>query len=178
MAKKNKKFKIEKQLNSKLKGFDFSDFETYGVRGIDIYRYAMIQFEKEHKSPKEMKLLSEIRFIENRMLERELNQKADELLLKELYDELEDIKGFNKDKKQWLIKAIEDEFNDYLESNDERYTDYKDLTSFYKFRKDAISNRASKVGRTYEQAVELFDAYFEKIADEDIIENTRTSEHE
>ena len=182
MAKKDKykrKYKSnEKQLSARLKGFDFSDFDAYGVSGIDVFRYGMINIKKEHKSPKEVKILSQIILVENRMMERELNQYADELLLEKLYKELKGIKGFTKEKEQKLIKAIEREFNDFIE--DERYdeTVRSDLSMFYKVRRDAISNQATYVGITYEKAVEIFDKYLEDMEQSSVLENTRTSEHE
>lgn len=182
MAKKNnkkRKYKSnEKQLSARLKGFDFSDLDAYGVTGIDVFRYGMINIKKEHASPRVVKLQSQIMLVENRMLERELEQRADELLLEQLYKELKDIKGFTKEKEQKLIKQLEDEFE--LFNNDESLDENirYDLTSFYKLRYDAIYNKATYSGITYEQAVEIFDAYMEKMANQDVLENTRTSEHE
>lgn len=177
--KNKRKYKSnEKQLNARLKGFDFSDFETYGVRGIDVYRYGMIQLEKEHKSPKEMKILSSIRLVENRMYERELDNMADEMLLDKLYSELENIKGFTKDKQEQLIELIKHEFELFIEDEKLDEDVKNDLTMFYELRRDAITNRASKFGRIYEQAIELFDNYLEDMEQSSVLENTRTSEHE
>ena len=182
MAKRNKykrKYKSnEKQVGARLKGFDFSDYDAYGVTGIDVFRYGMINIKKEHASPREVKLQSKIILVENRMMERELDQLADELLLEKLYKELKEVKGFTKEKEQKLIKSIEKELYDFLE--DERYSEdvRNDLNQFYTIRRDAISNKASYVGITYEKAIEIFDKYLEDMEQQDVLENTRTSEHE
>lgn len=182
MAKKNKykrKYKSnEKQVGARLKGFDFSDYDAYGVTGIDVFRYGMINIKKEHASPQEVKIQSKIILVENRMMERELDQMADELLLKKLYNDLKQVKGFTKEKRDKLIKSIEKELNDFM--NDKRYSEdvRMDLNQFYTIRRDAISNKAFYVGRTYEQAIEIFDKYMEEMEQNSVLENTRTSEHE
>ena len=182
MAKKNnkkRKFKSnEKQLGARLKGFDFSDYDAYGVTGIDVFRYGMMNIKKEHASPQEVKILSKIILVENRMLERELNQQADELLLEKLYNELKNIKGFSRDKEQKLIKAIEKEFNSFIEN--EKYDEdvRMDLNQFYTIKRDSIEVQAMYVGITYEKAVEVFDKYLEDMEQNSVLENTSTSEHE
>ena len=173
------KFKSnEKQLGARLKGFDFSDYDAYGVTGIDVFRYGMMNIKKEHASPQEVKILSKIILVENRMLERELNQQADELLLEKLYNELKDIKGFSRDKEQKLIKAIEKEFNSFIEN--EKYDEdvRMDLNQFYTIKRDSIEVQAMYVGITYEKAVEVFDKYLEDMEQNSVLENTSTSEHE
>lgn len=174
-----RKFKSnEKQLSARLKGFDFSDYDAYGVTGVDVFRYGMINIKKEHASPKEVKLQSKIILVENRMMERELDQLADELLLDKLYKELESIKGFTKEKEQKLIKAIEKEFNSFM--NDERFSeDIKmDLNQFYNIKRDSITIQARYVGITYEKAVEIFDKYLEDMEQQSVLENTESSEQE
>ena len=176
MAKKKKYYKSnEKQVGARLTGFDFSDFDAHGVKGIDVFRYGMMNIKKEHASPKEVKLLSKIILVENRMAERELNQMADELLLKKLYEQLEDIKGFTIEKQEKLIKLLQKEFDVFIEDN--KYEDC-DLSDFYTIKRDAITIHASKFDRTYEQAVELFDKYHEDMEQQSVLENTRTIEHE
>ena len=65
MTKNNKNKRIErtneKRLSARVKGFDFSDFETYGVSGINVFRFGLLNLENEKKSNplalKKMKLL-------------------------------------------------------------------------------------------------------------------------
>lgn len=182
MAKKKeykRKFKSnEKQISARLKGFDFSDYNAYGVTGIDVFRYGMMNIKKDKASPQKVKLLSKINLIENRMIERELDNQADELLLEKLYQELEDIDGFTSEKQEQLIDAIEKEFNEFI--NDEKYDEdiRNDLSEFYSLKRSEISNRALKFGKTYDQAVELFDKYLADMEQKDVLENTKTTEHD
>lgn len=168
----------EKQLSARLKGFDFTDYDAYGVTGIDVFRYGMINIKKEHASPKEVKLKSQIMLVENRMLERELNQMADELLLKKLYEQLKDIKGFTIEKQEKLIELIQSEFDAFIEDKKLDEDVRMDLNQFYTIKRDAITIQASKFGRTYEQAIELFEKYLEDMEQNSVLENTRSSEHE
>lgn len=180
MAKNNKNKRIqranEKQVGARLKGFDFSDFETHGVSGIDVFRFGMINLEKEKESNplalKKIKLLSEIRFVENRMHERALSQLADELLLEKLNDDLAKIQGFSDEKRTKLIKAIEQIYYEFIddESLDEdiRY----DISQFYELRRADIDILAMKVGISYEDACSVFDDYLDEINEQTVIDDT------
>jgi len=182
MAKKKKEKELkkrhEKQINIRLFGADLSNYQASGVKPKDVFRSGLYDENRKKKSPKEIELLSQIYLVNNRIMDNQLKIRADKLLLKELQKELKEIKGFSATKRQWLLSKIEDEFNDFME--DERYSEdiRYDLKQFYSIKRSEITNRASKVGRTYEQAIELYDEYLEELEQLSVLENTRTSEHE
>ena len=185
MTKNNKNKRIErtneKRLSARVKGFDFSDFETYGVTGINVFRFGLLNLEKDKKSNplalKKMKLLSEIKFVEDRMNERKLDQLADELLLEKLNEDLANITGFSKEKRNKLIKAIEKIYYEFIndESIDEsiRY----DISQFYELKRDDIDIYSMKIaGIRYEDAIIIFDEYLDEINEQTIVDDTIINE--
>lgn len=180
MAKKNQKKRIErfneKRLSVRLKGFDFSDFETYGVKGVDVFRYGMINLEKDkEKNPlalEKIKLLSEIKLVEDRMHERHLSQIADELLLEKLNEKLENIQGFSDAKRIQLITKIEKLYNAFIEDESLDESIKYDIEQFYEQNRSDIDMYAMKVGIRYEDAIVIFDEYLDSINEESIIDDT------
>lgn len=180
MAKKNQKKRIErfneKRLSVRLKGFDFSDFETYGVKGVDVFRYGMINLEKDkEKNPlalEKIKLLSEIKLVEDRMHERHLSQIADELLLEKLNEKLENIQGFSDAKRIQLITKIEKLYNAFIEDESLDESIKYDIEQFYEHNRSDIDIYAMKVGIRYEDAIVIFDEYLDSINEESIIDDT------
>lgn len=175
---KKLKTRNEKQVNLRLFGSDLSSFQACGTNPKDVFRCGLYGENRKKKSKEEIELLSKIFLVNNRIIDNQLKVDADKLLLKELEKQYREFKGFSADKKHWLLSKIEDEFNDFIE--DERYDEdvRMDLNQFYSIRRDAITNNATRVGRTYEQAIELFDEYLEEMEQQSILENTRTKEHE
>ena len=182
MAKKKKekemKTRHEKQVNIRLFGADLSSFQACGTNPKDVFRCGLYDENRKKQSQREIELKSQIFLVNNRIIDNQLRIQADMLLLKELQKELQEVKGFSAEKRHWLISNIEKELNDFIE--DERYDEdvRNDLNMFYSVRRDAISLKAIKVGKTYEQAVEIFDKYLAEIEQSSVLENTRTSEHE
>ena len=184
MTKNNKNKRIErtneKRLSARVKGFDFSDFETYGVTGINVFRFGLLNLKEDKKSNplalKKMKLLSEIKFVEDRMHERELDQIGDELLLEKLNEQLANITGFSKEKRNKLVKAIEKLYYEFIndESIDEsiRY----DIGQFYELKRDDIDIYAMKVGIRFDDAVIIFDEYLDEINEQTIVDDTIINE--
>ena len=180
MAKNNKNKRIkktnEKQVGARLKGFDFSDFDTYDVSGIDVFRFGLINLEKEKKSNplalKKMKLLSEIKLVEDRMHERELSQLADELLLEKLNEQLANIKGFSDEKRNQLIKAIEKIYYEFIDDESIDEDIRCDISQFYVIKRDDIDIYAMKVGIRFEDAVIIFDEYLDEINEQTIVDDT------
>ena len=180
MAKNNKNKRIkktnEKQVGARLKGFDFSDFDTYDVTGIDVFRFGLINLEEEKKSNplalKKMKLLSEIKFIKDRMHERELSQFADELLLEKLNEQLANIKGFSDEKRNQLIKAIEKIYYEFIDDESIDEDIRCDISQFYVIKRHDIDIYAMKVGIRFEDAVIIFDEYLDEINEQTIVDDT------
>lgn len=180
MAKKNKKEKEtirhEKQISMRLFGTDLAVYQANNTKPKDVFRSGLYDENRKKKSPQQIKLLSEIFVVNNRIMENELKVRADKLLLNELRKEYNNIIGFNESKRNQLIKAIKKEYYDFIE--DEKYADC-DLSDFYTIRRDAISISAMRVGIEYEDAIDVFDSYLEdEVAKQSILENTRTSEFE
>lgn len=180
MAKNNKNKRIkrtnEKQIGARLKGFDFSDFETYGVTGIDVFRFGLLNLKEDKKSNplalKKMKLLSEIKFIEDRMHERELSQFADSLLLEKLNEDLANINGFSDEKRNQLVKAIEKMYYEFIDDESIDESIRCDISQFYELNRDDIDIYAMKVGIRYEDAIIIFDEYLDEINEQSIIDDT------
>ena len=175
---KNKRIKRtnEKQVGARLKGFDFSDFETYGVSGVDIFRYGMIKYKEEKISnpleSKKMKLLSEIKLVEDRMHERELSQFADELLLEKLNEQLANIIGFSDEKRTKLIKAMEKLYYEFIDDESIDESIRCDISQFYELKRTDIDIYAMKVGIRYEDAIIVFDEYLDEINEQTIVDDT------
>lgn len=182
MAKKNKEKQLkqrhEKQVNIRLFGADLSNYQACGTNPKDVFRSGLYDENRKKQSKREIELKSQIFLVNNRIIDNKLKIQADKLLLKELNKQLLEVQGFSEDKKQWLLSKIEDGFQEFIE--DERYDEdvRMDLKQFYAINRDYISNRALQVGKTYEQAVELFDEYLEEMEQQSVLENTRSSEHE
>lgn len=180
MAKKKQNKRIEKtnekRLSARLKGFDFSDFETYDITGIDVFRFGLINLEKEKKSNplalKKMKLLSEIKLIKDRMHEREISQFADELLLEKLNEDLANIQGFSDEKRIKLIKAIEKIYYEFIDDKSIEKDIRTDLNQFYQIKRSDIDIFAMKVGIRYENAVIVFDEYLESMNEQSVVDDS------
>lgn len=179
MAKKEKqKTRHEKQINIRLFGADLSSFNSCETNPKDIFRSGLYNEDRKKQSKKEIKLKSQIHLLNNRIMDNQLRIEADKLLLTKLLYELNEVKGFSEEKKKLLLAEIEKEFNDFIE--DEKYAEdiRNDFNEFYTIKRDAITNKASKFGRTYEQAIELFDEYHAEMEQNSILENTRTIEYD
>lgn len=180
MAKNNKNKRIErtneKRFSARVKGFDFSDFETYGVSGVDVFRFGLINLKEDMKSNplalKKMKLLSEIKLVEDRMHERELSQFADELLLEKLNEQLANIKGFSDEKRNQLVKAIEKIYYEFIDDESIDEDIRCDISQFYVVKRDDIDIYAMKVGIRFEDAVNIFDEYLDEINEQTIVDDT------
>ena len=180
MTKNNKNKRIkrtnEKQISARLKGFDFSDFEIYGVSGVDIFRYGMNKYKEEKISnpleSKKMKLLSEIKLVEDRMHERELSQFADELLLEKLNEQLANIIGFSDEKRIKLIKAMEKLYYEFIDDESINEDIRCDISQFYELKRADIDIYAMRVGIRHEDAIIVFDEYLDEINEQTVIDET------
>ena len=119
-----------------------------------------------------MKLLSEIKFIEDRMHERELSQFADKLLLEKLNEDLANIQGFSDEKRNQLVKAIEKLYHEFIDDKSIDESIRYDISQFYELNRDDIDIYAMKVGIRYEDAINIFDEYLDEINEQSIIDDT------
>lgn len=175
MAKKkpnkpNNKKIYEKQISARLRGFDFVDYEMHNLKGIDLYRYAMNDVKSGETSPKKIKLISQIKFIENRIIENQMNILADELLLEKLQDELSELDAFTDEDKQKLINAIDELHNEFM--NDESIKDEAikmDISQFYEIKRSLIEYEAQRIGVDYEFVIEIYDKYLEEMDQQSVL---------
>ena len=121
-------------------------------------------------SPKKIKLISQIKFIENRIIENQMNILADELLLEKLQDELSELDAFTDEDKQKLINAIDELHNEFM--NDESIKDEAiklDISQFYEIKHSLIEYEAQRIGVDYEFAIEIYDEYLEEMDQQSVL---------
>ena len=157
------------QVSARLSGFDLSDYQMLGVTGIDIFRCGLFNVNHSRCNPREVKLKSQIIKLENEILEHQMEIDSKKLLLEQLLKELEDVKGFSDDKRVWLISSIEEEFHNFLEDDSYDEDVRNDLSEFYSIRRDIITINAMKVGKSYEDAISIFDEYLDGLEDSSVV---------
>lgn len=154
----------EKQVSARLKGFNFADYETHNIKGIDLFNYAMMKLEEEKKvNPlvyEQMKLKSEIRLIKNRIHEKELDLFADTLLLEKLEEKLNNMQGFNDVKRDKLISAINIAYDEFM--SDDKLDDSikSDITKFYEIKRADIDIVRMELNLdSFEDAINIYESY-------------------
>lgn len=167
----------ELTVSAKITSKDVAEFSVLkklkneGITGKDVFMCGLKTYIERIKSTERFKLESQIKLIESRMYERELDMVADGLLLEKLYSDLDKVMVLSKEKEEKLISAIEKEFYEFMD--DERYSEEtrSDIGRFYDIRKDAIDIQAYYAGVSYEQAIEIFDDYLDMLNDCSVLDD-------
>lgn len=181
MAKNNKNkekstYKHEKRVNIRLSGYDLTNYQMCGVGSTDVFRSGLYDENRKKKSPQEIKLKSQILKVNNDIIEDEMRLRANKLLLADLIEELNQIKGFTDKKRKYLIQSIKKEYFAFID--DEKYVDC-DLSEFYSIKRTDIEITAMEVGIDYEQAVDVFDSYLkDEFEKQSVLEHMKLSENE
>ena len=156
----------EKVVSVRLSKTDLSDFrkltEDSETTAKDIFRLGLRTSINNKKNPKEVKLLSMIKLLEDENFEYAIRIESNELIINDLYKKVEECRRVDIEKKHNIVKRMKAVHIEFMD--DERISlDMRNsLDEFYSLKRDPIGSIAMENGVEYEDSLRFYDEFLEK----------------